>query len=60
MLIKFSKKASDIEQEDGVRLIEDLQKVKERIGSKELIEGRIRKNCIICAKHLTGDSFSYF
>jgi 2-polyprenyl-3-methyl-5-hydroxy-6-metoxy-1,4-benzoquinol methylase len=55
MLVKYSKKSSDIEQEDDVRLMEDLQKSKEPIGTIDVVEGRIRKNCVVCATHLKGD-----
>jgi hypothetical protein len=57
MLIKYSKKTSDIEQEDDIRLKEDLQQSEQLLGSTILIQGRIRKNCIICAKHLNGEFF---
>lgn len=58
MIIKYSKKSSDIKAESLKRIAkEDIILKKENITKRQLRKGKERIKCILCNAKLTGDNF---
>ena len=58
MEINYSKPSIDIEQEEMVRLIDDVELFNRQVAeSNKLLDFEDRKECVLCARPLMGESF---